>query len=70
MTIEDLILEIPCPNCKAMRCETIGWFKANPNYTCTSCSGNVIIDLDDLEAELSEAANELDNVAGMADPKN
>ena len=69
MTLDDMPLEIPCPKCEALRVEPVGWFRVHPLYMCESCGEAVTIDLDDLEAELAEAAGSLVDVIGMAGPK-
>lgn len=53
---------LPCPGCGQKRNETIGWFKAHPQYTCV-CGLDITVDSTQFEQELARAQKALDDFA-------
>jgi len=48
-------LGIPCPACGKKTEKTVAWIKANDEFVCAGCGGNVSVDRKELLAGLKKA---------------
>ncbi len=52
---EDAEIGIPCPKCGHETKQTVGWLKANTEFTCPSCGSVIEVEAEELLTGLKKA---------------
>jgi transposase-like protein len=60
--IDHVELSLPCPKCRRVTKETVGWVRTHNHFVCQGCDAQVTLTTNELERDIAQLERDLANL--------